>query len=172
MEKAKKAWEEAYDESQQLLIFRQGFKQWIEVSIIMVGILIVFCFILFLFFKNSAMIFIDVGLGLAGFYVLITAHEFGHALIAHIFHCKYKFDTSTLFYYPVINRPHDYLTVEVTWPDNFSHTKKLLVGIIPNVIIISVAVSLIFLGSWWFWMGVFTLIGSSIAIVLDIKAVS
>lgn len=170
--KLKEAWDKAYDESQLLLLFRTGFKNWLKVSIIMVGILLVFCLILWMAFHNSALLIIQIGIGIAGFYILVSGHEFLHALFAHLFHCKYEFDTSVLFHYPVINKAHEYLVVSVTWPDGFNKYKKYVVGIAPNAIIIFVAVSLILLGSFFFWIGVFTIIGSSIAIVLDIKAVS
>lgn len=173
LENLKKNWDEAFTESQRLLMFEETFKDWLVVTFVTNLILIVACAILYIFFRNdTTMLLIQIGIGLSVFFILITAHEFGHAGIAHLFGCKYSFSQKAYFNVPLIHKPYQSVMVEVEWPSGFSKKKKYVVAVTPSIVLIIVSSFFMFLDSFFFQLlGVITFVGSIIALVLDMRAV-
>lgn len=171
--KLKEDWDESFTEAQRVLMFETTFKDWLVVTFVTNLILIVACAVLYVFFRNDiTMLLIQIGLSISVFFILITAHEFGHAGIAHLFGCKYSFSQKAYFNVPLIHKPYQSVMVEVEWPSGFSKKKKYVVGVTPNIVLIIVSCFFIFLDSFFFQLlGTITLLGSIVALVLDVRAV-
>ena len=171
----KTEWDEAFQKSQDLLSgnIDETFKSWLTKTIILNIVSVALCAVLYTFFKNdNLLIIIWAFLAFNVFTILITIHEFGHALIAHILGCKYKLFEKGYFSIPGTGKVYSSVQVEVEWTPNFPKNKKYVVALTPNIVLILIAVTCLIQGSLFFlFLGIYTIVGSIVATILDVKAV-
>lgn len=175
-QRLKEAYKEAYDESQQALLFTESFKDWVSVTTVVNIVLFAFGIVLLTMVHNStvqAIVFLLFALSV--FFVLVTVHEFLHGAVAKYYGYGYKFETSTLFIIPGINRPYQNIHITVTHPVNDKWQKdKTVIAIVPNLVMLLLGTTFCCIGLLWdilFFemLGVLTIVGHLIAVALDLR---
>jgi len=162
----KENWEKAQQQSKELLSFQGTFKQWlVKVSIVNI-ILVIFCIVLY---SLGDRLLYQVGLALVVFFNVTTLHEFMHGELARFFGYKRTYLVAYHYTLPIIGKDISSLTTEVTWPDGYSKNKKWIICLFPNVVLISVSIIFIFLGSLFFLvLGAITLGWSLFSLLGDV----
>jgi len=177
LKKLKKAYDEAYQEAQEALLFSSTFKQWIEIQIVVNIVLFSFSAVLLIFAGKIPFVvmLVHIALALAIFFILVTIHELIHGAVAKLLGYKFGVESNTLFHIPKINMAYTSISVAIFHKEDSKWKRdRKIIGIAPHLLILPLGFLFIHLGyilQIYFFsiLGTITVLGHVIALVLDMR---